>query len=60
MKYPYINKVACRRFMLEYARKNRTHKFTRVHDETLGVINSLVRAHMISHVQRSPSMGKTL
>jgi len=49
-----------RAFMLDYAAKNRHHKFTRVSRDTLDKLNGMVRQWIISHVNQFPSKGSTL
>lgn len=49
-----------RAFLLDYAAKNRHHKFTRVSRETLDKLNGLVRQWAINHVNGFPSKGSTL
>lgn len=56
----YINATRCRKFLLECAGKNRTHKFTRVSAETLTTLDEKLRTAMINHVLTFPSKGKTL
>jgi len=56
----YINARACRRFLLDYAKQNRAHRFVRVSKETLEQLDARVRTHMVAHVQSFPSKGKTL
>lgn len=56
----FINRAAVRDFLLEYAREKRTHKFSRVSEETLVEISEQVRLFCIARVGRLPSKGKTI
>lgn len=56
----FLCRSEVRDFLLAYARENRTHKFTRVSEETLTTINEQVRTLLIDRVKRLPSMGKTI
>lgn len=56
----FLCKSAVREFLLEYARENRAHKFSRVSEETLRELNELVRKAMIHIVRSMPSKGKTI
>uniref|UniRef100_A0A6M3L040 Uncharacterized protein n=1 Tax=viral metagenome TaxID=1070528 RepID=A0A6M3L040_9ZZZZ len=55
-----INKKACRRWMLDYARRTRHHKFTRVSNETFLVLDLKLRNTMRDIVDKHPSRGKTI
>jgi len=57
---PLLCRSAVRTFLLDYAKKTHSHKFTRVSEETLIEINQAVRTHCIRCVTRLPSMGKTI
>lgn len=56
----YINETKTKRFLLEYAKQNRAHKFNRVSKETLRMLDERHRREMIAHVASFPSRGKTL
>lgn len=56
----FLCRSEVRNFLLEWARKNRAHKFDRVSEETLVAINEFVRGKLIEHVRRLPSKGKTI
>lgn len=56
----FLCRSEVRNFLLEYARANRHHKFTRVSEETLIDINEAVRRVMIDRVHRLPSKGETI
>jgi hypothetical protein len=57
---PYINKAACKKFLLRYAADNRAHKFTRVAKELLVKLNSELTFKMMDAVHSQPSKGKTI
>jgi len=56
----FLNRAQVRRFLLDWAKGTRAHKFTRVSEETLITINELVRQWCVNHVRRLPSKGKTI
>jgi hypothetical protein len=56
---PLLNRKAVRALLLQLSRK-RAHKFTRVSNATLEMINARVKVACMDHVGRVPSMGKTL
>ncbi len=56
----FICRTEVRSFLLECAEANRSHKFSRVSEETLVEINEHVRALLIAKVRRLPSKGKTI
>jgi hypothetical protein len=56
----FLCRKACREFLLEEAKGNRAHKFSRVSMETLRGLNELVRQAMVSMVKRVPSKGQTI
>lgn len=55
-----LNQAAVKKFLLEYARQTRAHKFSRVSQQTLIKLNEIVRASAIGHVKSLPSKGKTI
>jgi hypothetical protein len=55
-----INKAACRRFLLDYARQTRYHGFSRIDPSVFAQLNGLLRTHMARVVMRNPSCGKTI
>lgn len=57
---PFINRSQVRRFLLEYSRTHRAHKWSRVSEQTLISISEQARLACIMHVNRMPSSGKTL
>jgi hypothetical protein len=56
----FLNRTACRTFLLEHAQKTRAHKFSRVSAEALQGLNERMRQAMIALVQGLPSKGKTI
>jgi hypothetical protein len=61
MKTPHINKINCKRFLLEYAQDgHRYHKFTRVSGEVFEMLETKLCAIMRGIVDSAPSKGKTL
>lgn len=56
----FLNREACRDFLLEHAKGTRAHRFERVSAETLHQVNEEVRRFMIGLVRRLPSKGKTI
>ncbi len=57
---PLLNRKAVRTRLLELAARRRAHKFTRVREETLVMLNARLNLACLEHVSRQPSMGKTL
>ena len=55
-----LRRSAVRAFLLDYAKKTRSHKFTRVSEQTMIELNEVVRTHCIRCVTRLPSMGRTI
>jgi hypothetical protein len=55
-----INKSKVKRYLLEYAEKNRAHKFTRVGQETIDRVEAAARSACKAIVTQAPSKGKTL
>jgi hypothetical protein len=49
-----------KRFMLDYAAKNRSHKFTRVSKDTIYRVEAAARSAARHIVDTAPSKGKTL
>lgn len=56
----FINRAAVRVFLLERARVERAHRFSRVSSETLRDVNEAVRAKCIAIIHGLPSKGKTI
>ncbi len=59
-KTPLINREHVRSFLLDLAKRQRSHKWDRVSEQTLVTINETVRAWCVAHVAKFPSKGKTL
>jgi hypothetical protein len=55
-----IHKSAVRRFLLEYAARNRAHRFTRVDDGVYDQLEATVRDRCRALVNAQPSCGKTI
>lgn len=55
-----INREHVRKFLLDFAKQHRAHKFSRVSEETLRLANEMLRQWCIGHVNRMPSKGQTL
>lgn len=49
-----------KQFILDYAAKNRAHKFNRVSQTTLDIVEAAARSAAIRMVTSAPSKGKTL
>jgi hypothetical protein len=56
----FINKAACKQYLMDYADQTRHHKFSRIDSEIFDELNAVLRKHMRSIVTRNPSFGKTL
>lgn len=55
-----INRQAVRRFLLEYAQRNRVHPYTRVADSIYDQIESVLREKCRRIVDSQPSAGRTI
>jgi hypothetical protein len=55
-----IKKSMCRRHILEYAQKNRSHVFTRVDPNVYIHLDFKIREHIRNIVSSQPSKGKTI
>lgn len=55
-----INKSKVKRFILDFAQENRSHKFTRVSQEAIDRVEVAARAAAKAIVTSAPSKGKTL
>ena len=55
-----INKSKVKRYILDYAATNRSHKFTRVSQEAIDSVEAAARAAAKAIVTSAPSKGKTL
>jgi hypothetical protein len=56
----FINKAACKQYLMDYADQTRHHKFSRVDSEIFNELNAVLRKHMRTIISRNPSFGKTL
>ncbi len=56
----FINKAACKQYLMDYADQTRHHKFSRVDSEIFDELNAVLRKHMRTIISRNPSFGKTL
>jgi len=56
----FINKAACRQYIMDWAHQTRHHKFSRIEAEVFDELNAVLRKHMKTIVSRNPSFGKTL
>lgn len=56
----FINKAACRKYIMDFAAKTRHHTFTRLDPGIYDELNGVLRRHMAAIVNRNPSFGKTL
>lgn len=59
-KFKYINRSACKKFALEFAKANRAQKFSRVSEDFLISCEVALKNHIQSRVKSHPSVGKTL
>ena len=57
---PFLNRAACKSFLLAYAAQTRAHKYARVSGETVQAINEATRRYMIELVRKLPSKGRTI
>ena len=55
-----LNKAQIRVFILDFARRNRHHPFTRVSPDVYDVLESKVRDACRGIVEGQPSMGQTI
>lgn len=55
-----INRAYVKAWALDYARTNRSHKFTRVSEDFLNMVEASTKAFIIHRVQSAPSKGVTL
>jgi hypothetical protein len=60
MSTPFINRKHVRQYALEWAKLNRAHKFERVSESFLVMVNIKVREIVADRVKRAPSKGVTL
>jgi hypothetical protein len=55
-----VNRKAIKAFLLEYAQRNRAHRFSRVGESVLDDIEAAVRQKCRAVVDSQPSVGKTI
>lgn len=55
-----INKSKVKRYILDFASENRSHKFTRVSQDAIDMVEAAARAAAKAIVTSAPSKGKTL
>ncbi|MEQ1862812.1 MAG: hypothetical protein ABMA13_23060 [Chthoniobacteraceae bacterium] len=55
-----ISPTHVRRYLLDAAARTRHHKFKRVSQDTLDLIEGAVREHCVRIVTQAPSKGATL
>ena len=60
MNTQFLNAKAVRQYALDYAAKNKFHKFERVSPEFVVKIDGAVRLAIQRAVQAQPSVGKTI
>jgi hypothetical protein len=59
-KNPMINKQNLRRFILEYAGRSRTHRYTQVAATVYDQIEAALREQCRRIVNQQPSAGRTI
>lgn len=55
-----VNRRCVRRFLLEYASRSRTHRYTRVAESVFDQVEAIVREKCRGIVHNQPSAGKTI
>jgi len=58
--HPLINKKNVRRFILDYAARNRPHKYTQVAPSAYHAVNAAIREKCRQIVRVQPSAGRTI
>ena len=56
----FVNKAACKQFIMDWANQTRHHKFGRLDPTIYDELNAVLRKHMKAIVARNPSVGKTI
>jgi hypothetical protein len=56
----FVNKAACKQYIMDWANQTRHHKFSRLDPEIYAELNAVLRKHMKAIVTRNPSYGKTI
>jgi len=60
MPNPLINRKQVRQFLLDYAARSRTHKYTQVAPSAYDQIEAAVRGKCRDIVRAQPSAGRTI
>ena len=55
-----VSRTRVRRFLLEYASRSRSHRFSRVAETVFDQIEAMVRERCRGIVHNQPSQGKTI
>jgi len=55
-----INKKKCKQTLLDYAQATRAHKFTRVSEDSLIHLESVVKKEIEKIIHMQPSAGRTI
>jgi hypothetical protein len=58
--HPLINRRQVRHFLLDYAQRKRSHRFTRVADSVFDQVEAVVRDQCRKIVDAQPSAGRTI
>ena len=56
----FVNKAACKQFIMDCANQTRFHKFGRIDSAIYDELNAVLRKHMKAIVARNPSAGRTI
>jgi hypothetical protein len=56
----FVNKAACKQYIMDWADQTRHHKFSRIDPEVYAELNAVLRKHMKTIVSRNSSFGKTI
>lgn len=59
-KFNFICVSKCKKFAIDFAKHNRSQKFTRVSEEFLISCEVALKSHIESRIKSHPSKGKTL
>jgi hypothetical protein len=55
-----VNRRCVRRFLLEYASRSRSHRFTRVAESVLDQVEAAIREKCRGIIHNQPSAGRTI
>lgn len=55
-----MNRRCVRRFLLEYASRSRSHRFTRVAESVLDQVEAAIREKCRGIIHNQPSAGRTI